>query len=272
MLQHERGLAVDVLLLLEKLGTISQERLLWPESLPQLVMASQRVAKQLASSDLKMPTDSRKAAIGELRIQSTLLHRELDQLQTRCAVFDKQCSFEREGKLCPYGRECWFNHELVEERRETTAPTLSKKESNNSVRPIPNKLRGVTLQVVVPDLERAIAFYTTVFRAALKQRAPLQNSTQAELRVGETRMLLYAMDSHALSRHLKQPQLQVDVIASLRFYVHDLDISVQKAKEYDCEVLVEPQEDAYTPADRSAIIRDVHSITWQLAMRTQKGE
>lgn len=278
VLQHERELAVDVLFLLEKLGkTKSQDGLLWSESLPQLVGASQRISKRLVSSDVKVPSDSqsRKEALSELRIQSTLLHHELDQLQTRCSAFDKQCSFEREGKLCPYGRECWFKHEHVAERHETTAPILSKKEVNNNVRPIPNKLRGVTLQVMVPDLERAITFYTTVFCAMLKQRAPLQNPTQAELHVGNTRMLLYARDPRSSTQQQEQPQAHKDVgasITSLRFYVHDLDVSVQKAKECGCDVLLEPREDELTPADRCAIIRDVHGIVWQLAMRTQKGK
>ena len=93
---------------------------------------------------------------------------------------------------------------------------------------LPAPLRVIGVRLDVPDLERAVAFYTGVLGFELGRRRP---PDEAELRSGPVPVVLHRVESAA---HVDYPR---DVETHLNFQVKDLDQVVAEMRRQNVDVL-----------------------------------
>jgi len=123
-----------------------------------------------------------------------------------------------------------------------------------SVKPIPNGYHTVTPFLVVPDINRQLAFIEAAFGATITERLESEDGSvlHAEARIGDSMLML----SPGKGQFQPMP-------CSLYLYVPDTDATYARALEAGASSVMEPGDQFY--GDRNAGVMDQAGNYWWIA-------
>jgi PhnB protein len=138
------------------------------------------------------------------------------------------------------------------------------KESDMSVKPIPEGYHRITPYLGINEAAEAIEFYKTAFGAQQIMRLDMPDGRvgHAELRIGDSAFMLGSPCEESALHSPNNGHTSV----GLHLYVEDVDAQYQKAIDAGAKIISRPSDQFY--GDRSGTLRDPFGHVWFVA--TQK--
>ena len=148
--------------------------------------------------------------------------------------------------------------------RPGTSPPL--KESEMSVKPIPDGYHSITPYLGIDKAAEAIEFYQKAFDATVFMRLDMPDGKvgHAELRIGDSPIMLASpCDEMAFGSPGAHP-----TSVGLHLYVKDVDAQYKQAIAAGGTAISEPKDQFY--GDRSGTLRDPFGHVWFLATHIEE--